>query len=51
VPGPDYLVEASSNLLNWTTVFATNSPTTPFSWIDSETNQLPQRYYRVRLGP
>lgn len=49
--GPDYLIEASSNLLGWTTVFATNSPPLPFNWFDPDTNIQPQRFYRVRLGP
>jgi endo-1,4-beta-xylanase len=49
--GPDYRVLASTNLLFWETVFTTNSPALPFIWMDSATNILPQRFYRVQLGP
>ena len=51
VSGPDYLIEASSNLLSWAMVFATNSPPLPFVWFDPDTNAPPERFYRVRLGP
>ena len=48
--GPDYAIEASTNLTQWTSVFITNSPALPFNWTD--TNFVaPQRFYRVKLGP
>jgi len=49
--GPDYAIQASTNLLDWAVVFSTNSPPLPFTWLDIETNSHPQRYYRVLLGP
>jgi hypothetical protein len=49
--GPDYAIEASTNLLDWTTLLTTNSPALPFNWLDVDTNSFPQRFYRVRLGP
>jgi hypothetical protein len=49
--GPDYSIEASTNLLFWTTLLTTNSPALPFYWLDADTNSVPQRFYRVRLGP
>jgi hypothetical protein len=49
--GPDYLIETSTNLLHWNTIFTTNSPTLPFTWSDSESGQSAQRFYRVLLGP
>ena len=49
--GPDYAIEASTNLLDWATLFTTNSPALPFDWLDADTNSFPQRFYRVRLGP
>ncbi len=49
--GPDYLVRASTNLSNWTTLFTTNSPALPFSWTDTNTAGLPRRFYRLQLGP
>ncbi len=49
--GPDYFIEASTNLLNWDSVFATNSPVLPFLWSDIENTNFHQRFYRIRLGP
>ncbi|MEI8290088.1 MAG: PA14 domain-containing protein [Verrucomicrobiota bacterium] len=49
--GPDYAVEASTNLTVWTTLFTSNSPALPFIWSDPTTNGLSQRLYRIRLGP
>jgi len=48
--GPDYAIETSTNLLQWSNVFSTNSPTLPFTWTSAVTN-LPQRFYRIKLGP
>jgi hypothetical protein len=47
--GPDYHVETSTNLLDWTSVFATNAPA--FAWSDPETNSRPRKFYRVRVEP
>jgi len=46
-----YFVDASTNLIGWNSVFATNSPALPFAWLDTDTNYFLQRFYRVRLGP
>lgn len=48
--GPDYAIETSTNLTQWSNVFITNSPALPFTWADAATNS-PQRFYRVKLGP
>jgi hypothetical protein len=48
--GPDYAIEASTNLTQWSNVFITNSPALPFNWTDATTNS-PQRFYRIKLGP
>jgi hypothetical protein len=48
--GPDYAVQSSSNLLNWTTLFITNSPAMPFIWVDTNTPQSTE-FYRVKVGP
>ena len=48
--GPDYAIEASTNLTQWSNVFITNSPALPFNWTD--TNFItPQRFYRAALLP
>jgi endoglucanase len=48
--GPDYAIETSTNLVEWASVFITNSPALPFNWTDEVTNS-PQRFYRIKLGP
>jgi hypothetical protein len=48
--GPDYAVMSSTNLVNWTVLFETNSPTLPILWAD--TNAVDSaRFYRVLTGP
>jgi Putative Ig domain len=49
--GPDYFIESSTNLVHWSTVFATNAPGLPFIWADPDYGQTPLRFYRIRLGP
>jgi hypothetical protein len=49
--GPDFAIEASTNLTQWKSVFATNSPTPPFGWVDTNSPAAAQRFYRVKLGP
>lgn len=48
--GPDYALETSTNLAQWSTVFITNSPGLPFLWTDAN-SASPQRFFRVKLGP
>jgi hypothetical protein len=48
--GPDYAVEVSSNLTQWSNVFMTNSPALPFAWADTNGTRS-QRFYRIKLGP
>lgn len=48
--GPDYEVETSSNLTQWSAVFVTNSPALPFVWADTN-SWVPLRFYRIKLGP
>jgi endoglucanase len=48
--GPDYAVETSTNLMQWSTVLVTNSPALPFHWMDTN-SATPMRFYRVKLGP
>lgn len=49
--GPDYAVQASTNLVNWQSVFATNSPAMPFQWTDPAAGSFPLRFYRIVVGP
>lgn len=41
--GPDYTVQPSTNLANWSSLFPTNSPTVPFSWLDAGATNFPAR--------
>jgi hypothetical protein len=49
--GPDYAVQISSNLFDWSTLFITNSPVMPFSWMDANPATLPAQFYRIEVGP
>jgi hypothetical protein len=49
--GPDYIVEASTNLTAWQTLLATNSPPQPFTFTDAGVSNTPAKFYRVRLSP
>jgi hypothetical protein len=50
--GPDYAVQFSTNLLSWSTVFETNSPPSPFIWVDTNASLTnPAGFYQVLVGP
>ena len=49
--GPDYAIESSTNLTQWSNVCITNSPAVPFIWTDTSSSNSPQRFYRIKLGP
>ena len=49
--GPDYAVQASTDLASWNTVFRTNSPAMPFQWSDPDSGTFPARFYRILVGP
>ncbi len=49
--GPDYTVQASTNLAAWTTLFTTNPPVLPWTWADADATNFPGRFYRIMLGP
>jgi hypothetical protein len=49
--GPDCIVQASTNLVGWTTVTNAVSPSMPFQWSDADAASFKQRFYRVLLGP
>ena len=48
--GPDYTIEASTNLVDWETVFTTNAPAMPFRWSDTAATN-PVTFYRALLNP
>jgi hypothetical protein len=48
--GPDYAIQVSSNLIAWQTIFSTNSPALPMTWLDTN-SPAPILFYRATLGP
>jgi hypothetical protein len=49
--GPDYTIQASTNLLIWSDLLTTNPVALPFGWSDASAAGLNQRFYRILLGP
>jgi len=49
--GPDYTIQASTNLTSWVSVFTSNSPALPYFWVDTNSVSSPFLFYRVLLGP
>ena len=49
--GPDYSIQGSTNLVNWTVIQTTNPPGLPFLFTDPGASNYHQRFYRVLLGP
>jgi hypothetical protein len=49
--GPVYVVEASSNMLNWTGVSTSTPAAMPFDVVDTNAGAFARRFYRARIGP
>ncbi len=49
--GPDYIVQASTNLFFWNNLSTNPSPVLPFNWTDPGAGNFNQRFYRIQLGP
>jgi hypothetical protein len=49
--GPDYSIQTSTNLSDWTTRFTTNSPPLPWDWVDAEPATNPVLFYRLLPNP
>jgi hypothetical protein len=51
--GPDYTILSTTNLgqPDWQPLFTTNSPVTPFTFVDTNLNIYPTRFYLIQLGP
>jgi hypothetical protein len=50
--GPDYALQATTNLINgpWVTLLESNSPPSPFTFTDINATNV-QEYYRILVGP
>jgi len=49
--GPDFTVLSSTNLLDWDNLFTTNSSPGYFTFGITDMMSMPQKFYRIRLGP
>ena len=49
--GPDYTLWSSSNLINWQTLQTSNSPAIPVTFADTNATAIPNRFYRIQIGP
>jgi pectate lyase len=49
--GPDYIVQASTNLVDWVNIFTNHSPVPPFVWSDTAASNFSKRFYRVQRSP
>jgi len=49
--GPDYQVQASTDLVSWSSLVTVTSPALPYVWGNSDISLIPSRFYRVVLGP
>jgi hypothetical protein len=49
--GPDYQIQSSTNLADWSVILTTNAPAIPFIWTDNITNGPPVNFFRIRVGP
>jgi hypothetical protein len=47
--GVDYIVQVSSNLLTWDSIFTNHSATPPFIFNDSDATNFNRRFYRVQI--
>ncbi len=47
----NYTVQASTNLVSWSSLITTNPLVLPFHWTDAQAANFPRRFYRVLLGP
>ncbi len=49
--GPDYVIESSTNLVDWISVETNRPVVLPWTWSDPIDPDWPRRFYRVLLGP
>jgi hypothetical protein len=49
--GPQYILQASTNLFNWTGIFTNTPAVMPVTIIDTNAGVFPRRFYRALVGP
>lgn len=48
--GPDYTIQASTNLTSWDSMFTSNALVLPCFWVDTNSATYPFLFYRVLLS-
>ena len=49
--GPNYVIQGSTNLMDWESLYTTNPAVMPFSWSDVGSSNFPARFFRVYYLP
>jgi hypothetical protein len=49
--GHDYIIQASTDLVDWSSIYTNPMPALPFTWSDPGTSNYSERFYRIQLGP
>jgi hypothetical protein len=49
--GPDYVIQTSTNLVDWTGIFTSTPSILPFAWGDTNAVVQPQQFYKVSIRP
>ena len=49
--GHDYIIQTSTNLTDWESIYTNPMPTPPFLWSDSGATNFTRRFYRIQVGP
>jgi hypothetical protein len=50
-PGVAWILQASTNLIDWTSLATNSAPGGNFDWVDANSAGQPDRFYRARAGP
>jgi len=48
--GHDYIVQISSNLTDWVSIYTNPAATLPFIWNDPAASNFTRRFYRIQVG-
>ena len=49
--GPNYIIQSSTNLTDWESLYTTNPAVMPFNWFDPNASNFPARFFRVNYNP
>jgi uncharacterized repeat protein (TIGR01451 family) len=49
--GQEYIIQASTNLMNWVDIYTNPDYTAPFNFVDPNATNYTSRFYRVVTGP